>query len=91
METEILDALLDFLADGQWHRLTEISLEGLMEKVNFLAEYNFIELRRIKYHWTKTDQPLRGRPHGISILEARINPKVAEFWRKIKWIEKTDP
>jgi hypothetical protein len=83
METKILDALLDFLGDGNWHTLNEISthepllhltMSQLAMILNLLSEYDFIESE--DYF-----------PDGI--IEAKINPKVAKFWRKIKWIERT--
>jgi len=80
----ILNSLIEALADGKWHHLTEISakakplrkvsITNLATSLHLLSEYDFIELGE--------------EPHFI--LEARINPILQAFWRKIKWIERAE-
>jgi len=82
---ELIDKIFDALGDGAWHDLNELSTrKGLrnlsMTKLrlilDFLAEYDFIELSE---EW-KGD-PLR------TVVEAKLQPKVQEFWTEISLIE----
>lgn len=81
-----LDVLLNFLADGAWHDLNEISTQEGLRKLainqlfiylHFCAEYDFVELRDT---W-------RG---DVAVLEARLTKPLQNFIKKIKWIERQE-
>jgi len=82
-----LDALLGLLADGSWHTINEIStleafrkmkITTLMEMLNFLVEYEFIEVnQRLGYDLTTI------------VIEAKLTSALANFMRKIKWAERS--
>ncbi len=51
---EMVNTLFDLLEDGTWHNLTEIADTSSLDEskleivTNFLAEYDFIELNKVK-------------------------------------------
>lgn len=86
MTSESLDAVLDLLAkDGLWHTINEIStleplrripITTLMNLLNFLEEFDFIEgNNRMAYDL------------ALFVFEAKIDVRVDAFWKKIKLIE----
>jgi len=85
---ELIDKVFRALSDGSWHDLNELSTsEGLRNVsvtkltrvLNFLAEYDFIELNEA---WK--GEPLR------PIVEAKLQPSFQEFYRKIQQVERTE-
>jgi len=77
---EAPDALLDFLADGKWRSLNEVSAANGLRHLNFmkltiligfLNEFGFIEVSETE------------------ITEMRAKPEVQEFWHSIREIEKS--
>jgi len=80
----VLDGILEVLADGEWHHLTEISA-----KAKPLRELSITDLETILYTLSEYDFVEIGEePHFV--LETRINPIVRDFWKKIKWIERKE-
>lgn len=77
LHLHVVNVILDFLEDGKWHSLTEMSdKSGLHEFrlemiTSFLAEYDFIKL-------DKTNR------------KARLAVSVVDFLKKIKYIEKDE-
>ena len=73
----VVNVILDFLEDGKWHSLTEMSdKSGLHEfkleiVTNFLAEYDFIKLDKTKQ-------------------KVRLAVSVVDFLKKVKHIEKDE-
>lgn len=84
----IIEELLGALSDGAWHNINELStikglrklsITKLMVLLDFLAEYDFIELSQ---EW-KGD-PLR------SVVEAKLQPSVQQFLTEIIRVETTE-
>jgi len=85
---EVLDILIEILSDGDWHSINEISIHKSLSSLsisqiqtllNFLAEYDFIEVnQRPAYDLT------------VLIVEAKLTESMLEFLRKIRWIEKLE-
>ena len=83
---ESLDAMIDLLSDGQWHSINEVStlkplqhltMTQIQMMLNLLIEYDFVEVnQRPGYDLTSL------------IVEAKINPRMLEFWRQIKEVER---
>lgn len=73
---ELIDNVIRMLSDGLWHNRDELrkelnlSMIKLMHILNFLAEYDFIELRGVG----KVDEPLK----------AKLQPIVLTFCREIR-------
>jgi len=85
---EVIDRIMEALSDGSWHDLNElsakkglanVSITNLMLTLDFLAEYDFVELRE-----TWKGEPLR------SVTEAKLQPSVQRFWEKIIAVERTE-
>jgi len=80
---KVIDEVLRILADGEWHNLNEISTKKpllklstgkLLQVLEFLAEYEFLELS----------------PDPKHIVEAKLTPLVQQFIKEIKWIERAE-
>jgi len=85
---ELIDQLLEILSDNAWHDINELStikglrnlsMTKLMFLLNFLAEYDFIELSDA---WKGA--PLR------TVVEAKLQPIVQEFLREIRRVERLE-
>lgn len=85
----LVDAVLDCLRDGQRHDLNELStkeqlrkksITTLMITLEFLADYDFIEL----------SQGLKKGDPPIPIMDAKLHPAMHDFLRKIRWIERSE-
>jgi len=85
---EVIDKIMEALSDGSWHDLNELSAKKGLTNVSitkltlvleFLAEYDFIELSE-----TWKGEPLR------TVVEAKLQTSAQEFERKIRLVEKTE-
>jgi len=85
---ELIGKVIGALGDGEWHDLNELSAKKGLTNVSmtkltlvleFLAEYDFIELSEA---WK--GEPLR------TVVEAKLQPSAHEFWVKTRWIERTE-
>jgi len=83
---QVIDKVLGALNDGVWHdinelstRLKNLSMTKLMRILNFLAEYDFIELSEA---WK--GEPLR------PVVEVKLQPSFQEFRRSIILVEKNE-
>jgi len=85
---EILDSVLESIDDGEWHdinelstteRLRKVSMGKLLMSLEFLREYEFVELGEV---W-------KGDPK-IVIMTVRLADDVHVFIRRVKWIERTE-
>ena len=85
---ELIEKVLEALSDGARHDLNELStrkalgnlsMTKLMPILRFLAEYDFVEL----------SEAWKGEPPR-TVVEAKLQPSVQEFWRKIRWVERTE-
>jgi len=89
MEKEILDIILDLLADRSCNineistlePLRKIRIGKLTEILTFFDEYDFIEL---------SEKPIIIAEESMTVLEAKLTPPMQEFWRKIKWMERAE-
>lgn len=77
---ELIDKVIGALSDGSLHDFSELStglrnlsMTKLMLILNFLAEYNFIELSQVG----------EGEP-----LKVKLRPNVQEFLREMKEVER---
>lgn len=79
----MIDELLMALSDGKWHTVNELStyeplrttsITTLIISLNFLAEYDFVDLM--------------GSPS--TILEAKLNSEVQRYLRRIRWTERSN-
>jgi len=84
----MIDSILEALSDGQWLDFNELSTkEGLrkasmaqlLTTLNFLAEYDFVELSEV---W-------KGDPKR-PVVEVKLTPNAQAFVRKIKWMERAE-
>jgi len=85
---EILNTILESLADGEWHNLNElstkeglrtVSITRLVLNLNFLAEYGIVE----------RGEAWRGDPPR-PVMEVKLAPSVQTFVRRLKWIERSE-
>jgi len=85
---ELIEKVFAALNDGAWHDINELStIKGLrdlsmgklMTMLDFLAEYDFIELSEA---WK--GEPLR------TVVEAKLQPIVQEFLREIRRVERLE-
>jgi len=83
-----MEKVFDVLNDGTWHDVNEVStakglrklsMTKLMALLDFLAEYDFIELNEV---WK--GEPLR------SVVEVKLQPSTQKFLREIKLVERTE-
>ena len=84
----LVDSVIHCLSDGQWHDINELSthqplrktpIYALLINLDFLAEYDFIEL----------SEDLKGDPPR-RVVKARLTTTVQEFLRKIRWVERSE-
>jgi len=85
---EILDSVLESIDDGEWHdinelstteRLRKVSMGKLVMSLEFLREYEFVELGEV---W-------KGDPK-VLIMTVRLVGDVQAFISRIKKIERTE-
>ena len=84
METEILDAILELLSDGNWHTINEVStqqpllktpMNRLAQVLNVFEEYGFIEFNQKE-------------AEGLYVMvEVKLSDSTLAFLRKIRWAE----
>jgi len=94
---EILDAILELLADGQWHPINELttpkqlsalSITKLIMTLNTLEEYNILELSE---EWNNDTSDFELSPTvSTCIQKVRLTHPMQKFMRRIKWIERAE-
>jgi len=77
---QVIDRLLDFLKNGEWHSINEISaqkpllkltISQVREILNFLSEYGFIELTQ------------------STPIQAKLTPSTQKFLKEISIAKRT--